>query len=289
MVGTQATFTPKQRLIIDGAFEIAERTLDEVLRPRPDVLVLDADWTCDRAIQELAASGHSRAPVAHDRNLDDVVGMVHLRDLLDQGQRPVGEVAGEIVAFPETAGVLDILHEMQSRRLQLALVVDEHGAAAGIVIDRGPARGAGRRDLRRDRPRRRERAARARRVARAAGPVPRARPGRRRRRRHARGAVRHGRRAGARPPRPRARGAGRHRAHRGPPSSRCWPSTGGPSPRCASGPAGPRPRPRARVPRAVPTRQPRAAASPPRPAERPSPPERGGACRRRRAGGDGAP
>jgi putative hemolysin len=133
MVGTQTTFTPKQRLIIEGAFEIAERTLDEVLRPRPDVLVLDADWPCTRAIDELAGSGHSRAPVAHDRNLDDVVGLVHLRELLDKGDRPVGEVAGELVAFPETAEVLDILHEMQARRLQLALVVDEHGAAAGIV------------------------------------------------------------------------------------------------------------------------------------------------------------
>jgi len=133
LVGTQTTFTPKQRLIIDGAFEIAERTLDEVLRPRPDVLVLDANWPCSRGIRELAASGHSRAPVAHERNLDDVAGLVHLRELLDQGDRPVGEVAGELVAFPETAGVLDILHEMQSRRLQLALVVDEHGAAAGIV------------------------------------------------------------------------------------------------------------------------------------------------------------
>jgi putative hemolysin len=95
--------------------------------------VLDADWPCSRAIAELAVSGHSRAPVAHDRNLDDVVGLVHLRELLDKGDRPVGEVAGELVAFPETAEVLDILHEMQSRRLQLALVVDEHGAAAGIV------------------------------------------------------------------------------------------------------------------------------------------------------------
>ena len=51
--------------------------------------------------------------MAHDRNLDEVVGVVHLRDLLDQGTRPVGEVAGELVAFPETAGVLDVLHEMQ--------------------------------------------------------------------------------------------------------------------------------------------------------------------------------
>ncbi|MBN2624181.1 MAG: HlyC/CorC family transporter, partial [Acidimicrobiales bacterium] len=133
MVGTQTTITPKQRLIIDGAFEISERTLDEVLRPRPDVLVLDADWTARRALSELAASGHSRAPVAHERNLDDVLGVVHLRELLDQGDRLVGDVTGDLVAFPETAGVLDVLHEMQSRRIQLALVVDEHGAAAGIV------------------------------------------------------------------------------------------------------------------------------------------------------------
>lgn len=133
MVGTQASFTAQQRLIIDGAFEISERTLDEVLRPRPDVFVLDADQPADAALQALVDSGHSRAPVAHDGNLDDVVGLVHLRDLLDQGDRPVGELAGELAAFPETAGVLDVLHEMQVRRLQLGLVVDEHGAAAGIV------------------------------------------------------------------------------------------------------------------------------------------------------------
>jgi putative hemolysin len=133
IVGTQASFTAKQRLIIDGAIEISERTLAEVLRPRPDVFVLDAGQRVAEALPALAASGHSRAPVAHDGNLDEVVGMVHLRDLLGPGDRPVREVAGELDAFPETAGVLDVLHEMQVRRLQLALVVDEHGAAAGIV------------------------------------------------------------------------------------------------------------------------------------------------------------
>jgi putative hemolysin len=133
LVETQASFTAKQRLIMEGAFDISERTLDEVLRPRPDVFVLDADEPVANALQELAASGHSRAPVAHDGKLDDVVGMVHLRDLLGPGERPVREVAGELAAFPETAAALDVLHEMQVRRLQLALVVDEHGAAAGIV------------------------------------------------------------------------------------------------------------------------------------------------------------
>jgi magnesium and cobalt exporter, CNNM family len=133
LVGTQPTITPQQRLIIDGAFEISERTLDEVLRPRPDVVVLDADWTAAQALDALVASGHSRAPVAHDGNLDDVVGAVHLRDLIGHGDRPVGELSSELAAFPETAGVLDVLHEMQTRRVQLVLVVDEHGAAAGIV------------------------------------------------------------------------------------------------------------------------------------------------------------
>jgi putative hemolysin len=133
LVGTQPTFTTKQRLIIDGAFEISGRTLAEVLRPRPDVVVLDSTWPARDALRVLVGSGHSRAPVAHGANLDEVVGVVHLRDLLDHGDRPVGDLAGELPAFPETAGVLDALHELQARRLQLALVVDEHGAAAGIV------------------------------------------------------------------------------------------------------------------------------------------------------------
>ena len=133
LVDTQPTLSANQRLIIDGAFEISDRTLDEVLLPRPDVFVVDADQPVAEALRALVGSGHSRAPVAHDGNLDDVVGFVHLRDLLGPGDRPVGEVAVDLAAVPETAEVLDVLQEMQARHLQLALVVDEHGAAAGIV------------------------------------------------------------------------------------------------------------------------------------------------------------
>jgi len=84
LVATQHRFTPHQRLIIDGAFEIAERTLQAVLRPRRDVFVLDAEAPADQALAALAASGHSRAPVADGSNLDHVVGIVHLRDMLGQ-------------------------------------------------------------------------------------------------------------------------------------------------------------------------------------------------------------
>ena len=133
LVATQDQFTPKQRLIIEGAFEISARTLHEVLRPRPDVFVLDADQPADAALAALAASGFSRAPVGPGAVLDDVTGVVHLRDLLGHGADPVGGAAVPVFCLPEGAGVLDALHELQTRRCQLAVVIDEHGAASGIV------------------------------------------------------------------------------------------------------------------------------------------------------------
>jgi putative hemolysin len=132
-VAAQLSFSAKQRLIIDGAFEVSQRTLLEIVRPRPDVFVLDAALPASVALQELMDSGHSRAPVAQDGNLDAVVGAVHLRDLVAAGNRPVGQLVSELCVFPDGIGVLEVLHEMQSKRIQLALVVDEHGGAVGIV------------------------------------------------------------------------------------------------------------------------------------------------------------
>lgn len=133
LVAAQTTFSEKQRGIIEGAFEASDRTLRRVLRPRRDVVTLATDTPASEALATLAATGHSRAPVAAGGSLDDVVGVVHLRDLLAAGQRPVGEVAGEAFALPESAHVLDALHELQVRRQQFAIVVDEHGSTAGIV------------------------------------------------------------------------------------------------------------------------------------------------------------
>ena len=133
MVAIHETFDPEQRQIIDGAFEISERTLDEVMVPRNDVLVIDADATCSEALQALVESGHSRAPVAEKRNLDKPVGMVRLRSLLDRGDEPVRSAMRDIPAFPDAARVLTALREFQSRRTQMAVVVDEYARAVGIV------------------------------------------------------------------------------------------------------------------------------------------------------------
>lgn len=133
LVALQTTFTDVQRQIMDGAFAIAERPLAAILVPRGDVFVVDAGWTCDEAIGRLSESGHSRAPVAVDGRLDHATSVAHLRLLLGGGDAPVTSRAIEIPVMPETARVLRALGEMRTSRAQMALVVDEHGGAAGIV------------------------------------------------------------------------------------------------------------------------------------------------------------
>jgi len=134
LVATHRNFSAQQRQIIDGAFEISQRNLAEVLRPRPDVFVVDAAAPCAEALAALSASGHSRAPVVTTGSLDDVIGIVHLRDLLsDAPDCTAGSVATPATIFPETLGALDALRHMQLGRIQMAVVVNEHGGAEGIV------------------------------------------------------------------------------------------------------------------------------------------------------------
>jgi putative hemolysin len=130
LLESQENFSPEQRSIINGAFDIGERTLREVLVPRGNVISVPDSATAKDALQEIIRSGHSRAPV-HTGDLDDVLGIVHVRDLLDADDL-VSKVRPAIV-LPESLNVLDALRRLQSVRQQMALVVNEHGGVEGIV------------------------------------------------------------------------------------------------------------------------------------------------------------
>jgi putative hemolysin len=131
LVASQAGFSPEQRTIISGALEIGHRTVREILVPRRDVKVLEDDQPASEGVAQLIALGHSRAPVVHG-DLDDVVGVVHLRDLVDAAGT-IGERAHTAVALPESIGVIDALRTMQTQRQELAVVVNEYGGTEGIV------------------------------------------------------------------------------------------------------------------------------------------------------------
>ncbi|MBG0567127.1 hemolysin family protein [Actinoplanes aureus] len=132
MVAQQQDFTAEQRTIISGAFEIADRILREILVPRRDVLVLPADTPAPEALDRLVAGGHSRAPVTGPMGLDDVLGVVHLRDLIG-ADGPVNGYMFTPLFLPETLKVSDAMRQLRVQRQQFALVVDERGAIDGIV------------------------------------------------------------------------------------------------------------------------------------------------------------
>ena len=132
MITAQRGFSPEQRTIISGAFEIADRILREILVPRRDVTTLPTSLPAPEALHRLVASGHSRAPVTGSLGLDEVVGVVHLRDLV-VADGPVAEQAHPALFLPETLKVSDALRQMRQQHQQFALVVDERGAIDGIV------------------------------------------------------------------------------------------------------------------------------------------------------------
>jgi putative hemolysin len=132
MVAAQQDFSAEQRIIISGAFEIADRILREILVPRRDVLCLPTGTKAPDALRLLLDGGHSRAPVVGPAGLDDVIGVVHLRDLVEADGR-VDALARPGLFLPETLRVSDALKELRLERQQLAMVVDERGAIDGII------------------------------------------------------------------------------------------------------------------------------------------------------------
>jgi len=128
-----------ERFIVSEVFDAGKRQLREVLVPRTEVEFLATDTPITEAVKTVAAAPHSRFPVYQD-SYDNVIGFVHVRDLLGLGlavqpgqPTQVGDVARPVKQLPISKRVLSALSEMRRDRAHLAIVVDEYGGTAGIV------------------------------------------------------------------------------------------------------------------------------------------------------------
>lgn len=126
-----------EREIIDALFHLDDRAVREVMTPRPSIVSLTVPLTAPDVRRAVTETGHSRFPVTTDGDLDDLVGVVAVKDLL---LNPEYERAPSIERLlrkpnyvPETMSVLDTLSEMRANRYGMAVVVDEHGGVEGIV------------------------------------------------------------------------------------------------------------------------------------------------------------
>jgi putative hemolysin len=136
LVAANTRLDPMERRIIDEVLAAGARLVREVMVPRTEVVFLAAGLPLDRAAALGRLATHSRFPVIEGTH-DDVVGFVHLRDLLirPEGDRvtTVGELARDVKRLPASKRVLPALSEMRREGQHLAIVVDEYGGTAGIV------------------------------------------------------------------------------------------------------------------------------------------------------------
>src|SRR5262249_10197211 len=136
LVAANVRLHGEERRSIDEVLVAAARHVREVMVPRTAVVFLDAAVPLAVAAEAVRAERHSRFPVI-DGSYDDVVGFIHLRDLLIRPDPDpagtVGELAREIKRLPASKRLLPALSEMRREGHHLAVVVDEYGGTAGIV------------------------------------------------------------------------------------------------------------------------------------------------------------
>jgi len=125
-----------EREIIDALFHLADTSVRDVMTPRLDIVTLPLPLTVHDLRTAVTDTGHSRFPVTAE-GLDDLQGIVHVKDLLRQpdpeSARDLSHLLRTPNYVPETMSVLDTLEAMRGRRYGMAVVVDEHGGVEGIV------------------------------------------------------------------------------------------------------------------------------------------------------------
>lgn len=128
---------PDERLMINNILNVGEITAYDVMVPRADIVSVPADTSLDALVALMVRQPHSRYPV-YSKTLDDVVGMVHIKDILAAKVEPqdafsLHRVMREVLFVAPSMRVLDLLLQMRNARLHMALVVDEYGGIDGLV------------------------------------------------------------------------------------------------------------------------------------------------------------
>ncbi|HSV66856.1 MAG TPA: hemolysin family protein, partial [Mycobacteriales bacterium] len=129
-----------EREMIHSVFELGDTIAREVMVPRTEIVWIESEKSVKQALALALRSGFSRIPVIGE-NIDDIVGLVYVKDLVRRIQDPndphghtaVTEVLRPPSLVPESKPVDELLREMQARRTHMAIVIDEYGGTAGLV------------------------------------------------------------------------------------------------------------------------------------------------------------
>ena len=127
----------EEREMLKRIFTFNSTIAKEVMTPRLDVTAVSEDATIEEAIEVCIGHDHVRVPV-YDGNLDNIIGVVNVRDLVrehqySEGKNDLTDIVQPTLHVPESKNVDDLLAEMQENRLQMVVVLDEFGTTEGII------------------------------------------------------------------------------------------------------------------------------------------------------------
>jgi magnesium and cobalt exporter, CNNM family len=123
--------------LIQSIIEFSDTLVTEIMRPRLQIVALEASATIADARKLIIESKYSRIPVYREQ-IDNIEGIVYVRDLLafcegEKSELPVTDCLRPVYFVPESKTIRELLEEMQKAKVQIAMVIDEYGGVAGLV------------------------------------------------------------------------------------------------------------------------------------------------------------
>lgn len=133
----EAVIDEDEKEMIAGIFELGQTVAREVMVPRIDMVAVEANTPLLEALDVIIKHGHSRIPV-YEGSIDHIVGILYAKDLLaylrdGRTDVPLREIVRDVYFIPESKHIDELLHELQSKKVHIAIVVDEYGGTAGLV------------------------------------------------------------------------------------------------------------------------------------------------------------
>ena len=134
LASTEEELSQQKRELLDNVFELSHRVARQIMVPRGDVVYLSTTKSVEENLRLARSSGHTRFPLCRG-NLDQAIGLVHIKDLfrLETAPRSLEEIARPLTFVPETLSLDQLLRRMRGERVHLAAVLDEYGGTSGIV------------------------------------------------------------------------------------------------------------------------------------------------------------
>ena len=128
----------EEKEMIDSIFEFGDKMVKEIMTPRVNIVAVEENKSIKEILKIIASEGYSRLPVYRE-NIDKIVGIVYIKDIIAHQAHAEGkelkakEIMREAYFVPETKKVIELLRELQLKKLQMAIVVDEYGGTAGLI------------------------------------------------------------------------------------------------------------------------------------------------------------